>query len=81
MEYLSVTQAAKKFPGTPHRNTIRRWMYDGCNGVKLRFIRFGGKVLTTEAWCEEFDQAVRQADSATSTEHHCAAAKLAALGV
>ncbi|WP_425400175.1 DUF1580 domain-containing protein [Aeoliella sp.] len=79
--YLSVADAAKRFPGSPHVNSVRRWMQVGCRGVKLRSIRFGGKRLTTTQWCDEFDQAVRQADSAVTSEHHQAQAKLAAMGV
>lgn len=80
-DYWTVTQAAKAFPGNPHANSVRRWMHEGCYGIKLRSVRFGKKRLTTRQWCEEFAQAFEEADPAITAEHHKAQAKLAAMGI
>ncbi len=53
-QYLSLRDATQFLPDRPHYNTVRRWMQEGCAGVKLRSVRFGGKRLTTAEWCEEF---------------------------
>ncbi len=79
-QYRSIVEAAQRLPGRPHRNSVRRWMQQGCNGVKLRSVRFGGKRLTTDAWIEEFTQAVTAATTPAS-EHFKAEAKLEQLGV
>jgi Protein of unknown function (DUF1580) len=79
--YFSISEAAQKhLPGRPHVNSVRRWMQHGCNGVKLRSVRFGGKRLTTEQWCREFVDAVTTA-SGQATEHLKAEAQLDQLGV
>lgn len=79
--YLLVREACAILPGRPHLNTVRRWMNDGVNGVKLRSTRFGGKRLTTEEWCDEFIAAVQSAHSATDLDHYRANAKLDSLGI
>jgi hypothetical protein len=81
MQYLSITQAAQRLPGRPHRNSVRRWMGQGCYGIKLRSVRFGGKRLTTEIWCDEFTEAVTARTGRQLSEHHQAEAKLDQLGV
>ena len=58
MPYLTINQAAAILPARPHRNTVVRWMQTGCDGMKLRSVRFGGKRLTSEKWVEEFIAAV-----------------------
>jgi Protein of unknown function (DUF1580) len=79
--YLSITQASQRLPGRPHRNTVCRWMNDGCYGVKLRSVRFGGKRLTTEEWCDEFVAAVQSSEPTPNRAHLEANAALDTLGV
>lgn len=80
-QYLSITKAAQRLPDRPHHNTVRRWMTVGCYGIKLRSVRFGGKRLTTEQWCDEFVAAVQSADPSANLAHHEANAALDKLGV
>ena len=79
-EYLSVRQACAHVPGRPHVNSIRRWMTEGCYGIKLRSVRFGGKRLTTKQWLAEFTDAVTSRGGQPG-EHLEAEAKLDSLGV
>ncbi len=78
--YLSLRETSARLPDRPHINTVRRWMTSGCNGVKLRSVRFGGKRLTTEQWCGEFVEAV-MAKNGHKSEHLSADAMLDAIGV
>lgn len=79
--YLSAREACAHLPGRPHLNTVRRWMAEGISGVRLRSTRFGGKRLTTAAWCDEFIMAVQAANPETDIGHHRANAILDAFGV
>ncbi len=80
-QYLSITEAAQRLPGRPHRNSIRRWMTAGCYGVKLRSTRFGGKRLTTEEWINDFVAAVQSSMPTANLAHLEASAKLDKMGV
>ena len=80
-DYLSPREACSHFPGRPHVNTVRRWMNEGAQGVKLQSIRFAGKRLTTVDWCKDFISAVQVGVGTSSVAHHEASAKLDALGI
>jgi hypothetical protein len=80
LDYLPARDAIEHLPTRPHINTIRRWMFEGVNGIRLKSIRFGGKRLTTEQWCREFVEAVANRGGDFS-EHHVAEAQLDQLGV
>jgi len=67
MQYLSLSQAAKIVPGTPHPSSIWRWCRYGVrarNGkrIRLRHSRAGSRVYTTERWLDEFFEATAAAD-------------------
>lgn len=81
-EYLTVTDAAKFLPGRPHRNTARRYMLRGIDGIKLRSIKLGatGNRFTKPEWIEEFVAAVA-AQQSDNDAHAEAQAKLDAMGV
>jgi hypothetical protein len=79
-DYLTAREACAYLPARPHINSVRRWMSDGCNGIRLRSVRFGGKRLTTAQWCDEFVAAVTKANGATD-DHLKAEAQLDRLGV
>jgi Protein of unknown function (DUF1580) len=78
--YISPRQACPLLPGRPHINTVRRWMTQGSGGIKLRSLRFAGKRLTTEQWCQEFTDAMLLVGG-QFMQHHEAEAKLDKLGV
>jgi hypothetical protein len=79
--YLSIRDACAILPGRPHFNTVRRWMFQGCNGIKLRSVRFGQKRLTTGQWCAEFVTAVYALEPNSTAAHQEASAVLDAMGV
>src|SRR5258705_619378 len=79
-EYLTVGESCASLPHRPHHNSARRWMHEGCHGIKLRSIKFGGKRLTTKAWIDEFVEAVTSR-LAVPVAHHEAEGKLDKLGV
>lgn len=80
-QFLTIVEASQRLPGRPHRNSVRRWMASGCCGIKLRSVRFGGKRLTTAAWCDEFISAVTDKTGGASIDHHTAEAQLDQMGV
>jgi len=66
-EYLTLSQAANLLPNRPHSAAVWRWCRRGTvarNGVRIRLRhgRAGGRVFTTEAWLQEFFEAVAAAD-------------------
>ncbi len=81
-EYLTLVEAATLLPGRPHRNTARRYMLKGIDGIKLRSIKLGatGNRFTTREWVDEFLSAVA-AQQGDNSAHAEAEAKLDALGV
>lgn len=83
---VRLTDAAKLFPGRPHKNTVRRWCEHGYNGVRLKHFRAGKVICTTRRDIEEFLAAInpnyQPAEPAVMTrEHEAATTKLDAMGV
>jgi hypothetical protein len=81
---VTITGATKIFPNRPHKNTVRRWHYDGFRGVKLRCFYSGATLCTTRAAIEEFLLATNpgyQAAPVSSTQHEAAEAALDAMGI
>jgi hypothetical protein len=73
-KYITLSKAANLSPGRPHAATAWRWATHGVRGIKLRSIRSGNRVLTTQEWLDEFHRQCNQ----TNAER--AAAELAADG-
>lgn len=44
---ITFTDAAQLVPGGVHRATISRWATSGVAGVRLAFVRRGGRMFTT----------------------------------
>jgi len=59
-EYITLKEAAKLMPTSPHPGTIWRWCARGVylrrvdQVVRMRFIRVGRKYFTKADWVEEF---------------------------
>ncbi|MBN1437506.1 MAG: DUF1580 domain-containing protein [Sedimentisphaerales bacterium] len=59
MHYLTLAEAAQIAPGRPSANAVWRWCRQGVrarNGdnVRLRHIRAGRKIFTSQKWLDEF---------------------------
>lgn len=81
---LTLSEAAKIFPGRPHVNTLRRWHHKGYRGTKLRGFYSGGALCTTEAAIEEFWAALNpsaEQEAVSTPAHEAAESKLDSLGV
>ncbi len=68
-DYITLAQAANQSPGRPSANAVWRWCRKGIKSragqrIRLKHIRAGGRVFTSEQWLNEFFQAVAQADQA-----------------
>lgn len=78
---LSLTEAAKRIPGRPSKDTIRRWISKGlASGAKLEAFRSGGALFTTEEAIARF---LAAQNAGATCSHRTAAAKrdLDAMGV
>jgi hypothetical protein len=51
---LSITEAAKIFPGRPHHATLWRYVLRGVGGIKLDSCKIGGKRRTSREAIERF---------------------------
>jgi len=64
-EFISVTEARKYFPKRngkfPHVASVIRRIVNGCNGIRLRAVRDGGRWYTTPEWVEQFQREYTQA--------------------
>jgi hypothetical protein len=65
--YLSLSQAARTLPGHTHPSTLWRWINKGVAGVRLRAVRIGRRVFTTQTWIEDFIQSCTAAGEAPAT--------------
>lgn len=45
---LNLSQAARIFPGGPHKSTVHRYVTHGIHGVRLETVLVGGKRLTSK---------------------------------
>lgn len=72
-EYLTLSQAAKILPringNRIHTSTLYRWT-QRIKGPKLRYLRIGRKIVTTESWMQQFFCALASADTAQSDRQH-----------
>lgn len=76
-QLLSLSQAAKRFPGRGRKNvsatSIRRWIGRGVPGpngqrIRLRAVRLASQLLTSDLWIQEFlDQLATSEIAPTST--------------
>ncbi len=67
-EHLTLSQAARLAPGRPSANCVWRWCREGVKSksgerVRLKHMRFGGRIYTTRAWLEAFGLALAEADA------------------
>ena len=58
---LTVSAAATLSPGKPHISTVWRWIREGCNGVRLRTIKVGGRRYTSHEALAKFFSEVTEA--------------------
>ncbi len=66
---ITLSEAAALSPGRPHVASVWRWARRGVKTrsggrVRLKHIRAGGKLYTSEAWLRQFFEAVAAADAA-----------------
>jgi hypothetical protein len=67
--YITLTKAAQLAPGRPSTNCLWRWCRRGVlartgERIRLRHVRVGGKIFTTELWLAEFGRQLAEADRA-----------------
>lgn len=53
-QYITIAQYTTLVPNGPHLATLHRWTTRGVRGVRLKSVRAGHRVYTTEAWVQEF---------------------------
>ena len=75
-EYISLAEAAGLAPGAPCYETVWRWARQGVtarNGqvVKLRHLRAGAKLFTTQQWLEQFMEDLAAADGHAPQRQSC----------
>jgi hypothetical protein len=59
---LSFAEAANVIPGRPHLSQVYRWTERGLRGVKLEWLRCGGKRFTSREALTRFYQRLTIAD-------------------
>lgn len=67
-KYLTLAEAAQHSPGRVSSSAVWRWCRRGVlarNGqrVRLEHVRFGGRLLTTHKWLDEYGHALAAADA------------------
>ena len=60
-QLLTLSQAAKLLPGTPHVSTLWRWVQHGCRGVKLESLALAGRRFTSREALDRFAAATTAA--------------------
>ena len=53
-DLLTINQAARRLPGSPHPSTIWRWRKKGIGGVRLCTVLVGGRRYITVEVLEQF---------------------------
>ena len=66
---LSLAEAAKKIPNRPSNSAIWRWCRKGLRSrsgqlIRLKHVRVGGRIYTSEPYVTDFFHAVAEADIA-----------------
>jgi hypothetical protein len=69
--YISLKEAAKRFPGHPHASTVARWALTGSRGVKLKSTRVGRRLFFTEEAIDKFLTELNKTDSERLEERGC----------
>lgn len=73
--YLTLEEAVQLVPRHPSAGTIWRWIRRGVwtrhgGNVRLRHVRIGGRVYTTEDWIRQFLDDLASADLANAKWQH-----------
>lgn len=76
-EFISFSKVSTLIPGRPSLSSVHRWATRGINGVRLKSVRVGGRLFSTNAWTQEF----LDAQQAANQTHVEAEAELAAEGL
>lgn len=74
-DYLTLAEAAQLTPRRPTAGTLWRWARRGVRArdgrsIRLRHVRVGGRVYTTEQWLHEFFEELAAADLANTRWQH-----------
>ena len=69
MEYLTLSQAAKRLPNRPHAASIWRWCRRGIRSrsgkrIYLEHRRFGGRLFVSDEALDQFGRELAAADAA-----------------
>jgi len=68
-DLLTLSEAARRLPGRPHRSTLWRWSRRGIETskgrVRLQVLRLGHRVLISPEQIEVFAKALGDADAST----------------
>ena len=84
-DLITLAEAAKIFPGHPHRNTLIRWCMRGYSGVILASWKCGNRRVTTAKAIDEFIASTSKVDDPNprrnSSSHQIAEARLDAAGI
>lgn len=59
--FLPLRQATELFPGRVAPSTVRGWIRDGVNGIRLDALRVGGRIFVSPAAADEFLRAINAA--------------------
>lgn len=77
---LTLSEAARIFPGHPHPNTLRRWHKRGFKGVKLQFWRVGKRWVTNRDAIQQFLAAINSLPHSANARRE-AADRLSRFGI
>lgn len=74
-DYLTLAEAARLTPRRPTAGTLWRWARRGVRArdgrsIRLRHVRVGGRVYTTEQWLHEFFAELAAADLGNTHWQH-----------
>lgn len=61
-DLLTLEEAAYTLPRPPHMTTIWRWCRKGLNGIRLEYLRIGGRIYVPREALEAFGRARAAAD-------------------
>lgn len=62
-DFMSLSDAAKQFPGRPHISTLIRWSRKGVRDVKLETVVVGHRRFVTQEAIDEFIRKLNQTDA------------------
>lgn len=61
-QLISFAEATKLIPDHPHVSQVYRWAMRGLRGVKLEWVRYGGRRYTSREALQRFSAAQTRAD-------------------